>query len=69
MEKPLKHFKVVFCKQMTLEQPTLNITLMVEPKTKTKYKIKNKKEKDVAFEELATISKVMVEGDLLEDEA
>jgi hypothetical protein len=54
---------------MTLKQPTLNITLMVEPKTNTKYKIKNKKEKDVAFEELATISKVMVEGDLLEDEA
>ncbi len=40
---------------------------MVEPKAKRKYKIKNKI-KNVAFEELATISKVMVEGDLLEDE-
>ncbi len=55
--------------QMILEQPSLNITLMVEPKAKRKYKIKKKKEKYVAFEELATISKVMVEGDLFEDEA
>jgi len=54
---------------MTLEQLELNIAPMVEPKAKRKYKIKKKKRKDVAFEELATISKVMVEGDLLEDEA
>jgi hypothetical protein len=54
---------------MILEQPSLNIISMVEPKAKRKYKIKKKKEKNVAFEELATISKVMVEGDLLEDEA
>jgi hypothetical protein len=69
LEKPLKHFKVVYYKQINLKQPTLNIAPMVEPKAKRKYKIKKKKEKDVAFEELATISKVMVEGDLLEDEA
>lgn len=40
---------------------------MVEPKAKRKYKI-NFFIKNVAFEELPTISKVMVEGDLLEDE-
>ncbi len=42
---------------------------MVEPKAKRKCKIKKKKEKDVTFEKLAIISKVMVHGDLLEDEA
>jgi hypothetical protein len=42
---------------------------MVEPKAKRKYKIKNKNKKNVAFEELATISKVMVKGDLLENKA
>jgi hypothetical protein len=38
----------------------LNTTPMVEPKAKRKCKIKKKKEKDVAFEELAIISKVIV---------
>ncbi len=42
---------------------------MVEPKAKRKCKIKKKKEKAVTFEKLAIISKVMVHGDLLEDEA
>ncbi len=41
---------------------------MVEPKAKRKCKIKKKKEKAVTFEKLAIISKVMVHGDLLEDE-
>jgi hypothetical protein len=45
LEKPLKHFKEVFYKKMTLKQPTLKIAPMVEPKAKRKYKIFKKKKK------------------------
>jgi hypothetical protein len=41
----------------------------MERKAKRKYKIKNKKEKNAAFEELATIGNAMVDKDLFENKA
>jgi hypothetical protein len=49
---------------MALEEPILNMTMVVEPKAKRKYKIKKEKEKDVAFEELATLKKATIEDEL-----
>jgi hypothetical protein len=49
---------------MALEEPILNMTTIVEPKAKRKYKIKKEKEKDAAFEELATLRKHTLEDQL-----
>ncbi len=53
---------------MALKQPMPDIVVVLQPKTKRKYKIKKEKEKDIAFEELATLGGTTMEDKLLEDE-
>ncbi len=47
-----------------MEEPILNMTVILEPKAKRKYKIKNEKEKDATFEELATLRKATIQDEL-----
>ncbi len=52
---------------MALKQPISDIMVVVQPKTKRKYKIEKEKEKDVAFEELVTVGETTMEDELLEN--
>jgi hypothetical protein len=62
-----KTFKGSFLRQMALKQPISDIMVVVQPKTKRKYKIEKEKEKDVAFEELVTVGETTMEDELLEN--
>jgi hypothetical protein len=49
---------------MVLEEPIVNMMVVVEPKAKRKYKTKKEKKNDATFEGMATFGKATIEDEL-----